>query len=134
MKPTSPDIPLHDIKPLVEVPDTSLYLFAGVVAAGVIAAAVLAYLLWRYLGAKQGENLHRTSLEALRAVDFADAKAAAYAITRHGRIFAGDSERHGEVFANLIARLESYKYRKSVGEVDDEAKGYYRNYLEMIDA
>lgn len=134
MTPTSPDIPLHDIKPLVEVPDNSLYMFIGVVGIAVLLATAFAYLLWRFLHERKKANLRKESLEALKAVSFDDAKTAAYAITRHGRVFAADSERHGEVYFNLVQRLEAYKYKKNVDAIDDEAKGYYHNYLEMLDA
>ncbi len=133
MKPTSPDIPLHDIKPLVEVPDYSLYLFIGVVVLSVAVIAAVLYLGWKIRHERRRVNARKLGLEALKAIDFSDAKAAAYAITRHGYLFADDSPRHNEVFSNLTARLEAYKYRKEVGEIDEEALGYYRNYLEMID-
>ena len=133
MKPTSPDIPLHDIKPLVEVPDYSLYMFIGVLLLALAVIAVVLYFVWKTIDERNRVNERKLGFEALKEIDFGDAKSAAYAISRHGRLFAEDSPRHTQIFASLSERLEAYKYKKEVGEIDDEALGYYRNYLEMID-
>ena len=69
----------------------------------------------------------------INPANFRDPKRAAYAITEYGRIFAEDSERLNETYANLISRLEVYKYKKVVTAIDDESRSYYKIYLEMID-
>ena len=127
------DIPLHDIKPLMEVPDSSFTILTILVG---IAAVVLAgglYLLYRYLQSRKTVNHRKVHYKALKKVDFKDPKRAAYAITEHGRIFAEDSERLNETYANLMSRLEVYKYKKVVAAIDDESRSYYKIYLEMID-
>lgn len=127
------DIPLHDIKPLMEVPDSSftiLIILVGIVA--VVLAGGL-YLLYRYLQSRKTVNHRKVHYKALKKVDFRDSKRAAYAITEHGRIFAEDSERLTETYANLMSRLEEYKYKKVVAAIDDESRSYYKIYLEMID-
>ena len=131
--PSSPDIPLHDIKPLVEVPDSSFVFFVILVALGAAVLIVVAYLLWRHLRRAKEANLRELSYEALQNIDFSDAKKAAYAITRHGFCFTGDGERYQEAYNNLVSRLAPYKYKKSVDPIDDETVGYYRIYVEMID-
>ena len=130
---SSYDIPLHDIKPLMEVPDSSFMILAVVV---VIVAVVLAggiYLFYRYLQSIKTINHRKIHYKALKKVDFKDPKSAAYAITEHGRIFAEDSERLNETYSNLVSRLKVYKYKKVVAAIDDESRSYYKIYLEMID-
>ena len=127
------DIPLHDIKPLMEVPDSSFTILTVLV---VIVAVVLAgglYLFYRYLEGIKRVNHRKIHYKALKKIDFRDPKSAAYAITEHGRIFAEDSERLNETYLNLISRLEEYKYKKVVAAIDDESRSYYKIYLEMID-
>lgn len=127
------DIPLHDIKPLMEVPDSSFTILMIVV---VILTAVFtgaSYLFYRYMESKKRVDHRKIHYKALQKVDFRDAKRAAYAITEHGRIFAEDSERLNESYLNLVSRLEAYKYKKVVSTIDDESRSYYKIYLEMID-
>lgn len=131
--PSAPDIPLHDIKPLVEVPDNSFVLFVIVVVAGAVLLCALLYLLWRYMRRAKEANLRQLSYEALQNIDFSDAKQAAYAITRHGLPFANDGERYREAYDSLVQRLAPYKYKKVVDPIDEETVAYYRIYLGMID-
>lgn len=133
MTPSSYDIPLHDIKPLMEVPDSSLTLLmmiAGVVA--VLLTGAL-FLLYRFMRDRKAVNLRKVYYKQLKAIDFSDSKRAAYSITEHGRLFANDSERLNEAYNNLVARLEAYKYKKTVQPIDAESMSYYKIYLEMID-
>lgn len=131
--PSAPDIPLHDIKPLLEVPDHTFWVFVVVVVAGIILVAGALFLLWRYWRTRKEANLRHNAFEALGSVDFSDPKQAAYAITRHGALFAGDSTRCEEAYASLVARLAPYKYKKSVEPIDEETVSYYNIYLGMID-
>jgi hypothetical protein len=133
VKPNSPDIPLHDIKPLVEINDHSFILFVALIVAGIVLTAALGYLLWRFWRQRKQENLRQKSFEALEAVDLENPKQAAYAITKHGLCFAEDSPRIREAYDNLVSRLAPYKYRKVVGSIDEETISYYQIFVGMID-
>ncbi len=127
------DIPLHDIKPLVEVNDNSFILFMSLVIIGAIVITGLAYLLFLFLKRRKKENTRKEAYALLRDVDFKDAKTSAYAITAHGFIFAEDSPRIKEAYENLVNRLAPYKYKKEVESIDAECKSYYEIYVGMID-
>ena len=133
MVPSSYDIPLHDIKPLMEVPNSSFTLF--VVAIVVLSILVLSasYLFYRYLQNTKNVNPRKADYKALKKVDMRSPKQAAYEITKYGRTFAQDSERLLETYNNLVERLEVYKYRLEVNDIDEESRSYYKIYLEMID-
>ena len=133
MNPSSYDIPLHDIKPLMEVPDNSFVLLGGIIIVATLLLSGGLYLLYKFVKSRQTLNLRKVHFDALGKVDFSDPKKAAYAITDHGRIFADDSERLREAYDNLVVRLNRYKYRKSVEAVDEESRSYYKIYLGMID-
>jgi len=133
MRPSSYDIPLHDIKPLMEVSDYSFTFLSIISGIAVLLLSGALYLLYRYIRSRKRVNLRKVHYEALEMVDFSDPKHAAYAVTLHGRAFADDSERLREAYNNLVDRLERYKYRKSVEPIDDESRNYYKIYLEMID-
>lgn len=128
----SADIPLHDIYPLVEVSDYSLYYFIAV--AVIIAAVVIGIGFWFAKRRRnRRENERKTALETLSHIDFSDPKHAAYTISGIGRMFERDSERTAKAYQNLFERLERYKYAPRVEPIDEETKGYFRLYLEMID-
>jgi len=133
VKPSSVDIPLHDIKPLLEVPDHSLLLLSLLLVAASVFVGGVMFLAWRYMIKRKKVDLRRQNYKALEHIVFDDPKKAAYAITRHGRIFAEDGQRYKETYLNLLSRLTPYKYKKSVAPIDEETISYYRIYVEMID-
>ncbi len=131
--PTAPDIPLHDIKPLVEITDYSFTLFVAVVATATVLLVGTAVLLWRLWRRRREASARLDAFRALEAVDFSDPKRAAYTITKAGFPFADDSTRCREAYDALVDRLAPYKYRKAVDPIDDETRSYYAIYLGMID-
>jgi len=133
MTPSSYDIPLHDIQPLMEVPDSSFGFLMIVVVVVVVLLGSAGYLFYTYFKKEKKLNMRKEYFSALNKVDFKDPKQAAYQITFYGRLFSEDSERLHEAYNNLVEYLEAYKYKKSVESIDDESRSYYKIYLEMID-
>ncbi len=128
------DIPLHDIKPLVEVPDDSLlYLVGG--SLGLIVMMLLILLGWFYRRhrAHKALDLRKYYMEQIHSVDTGNAKEAAYAISKYGHLLA-QSPRELELLSSLDARLSAYKYKKEVDAIDKETLGYYQLFLEVLDA
>lgn len=128
----SVDIPLHDIMPLVEVPDTSIYWFGALAVAGLVLFAIVVFAVLKY---KRGRKINERQLhfEALKKIDLKNPKQSAYAISKEGYFFSHDNERMLGAYQNLFARLEPYKYTPTVEKIDAETLGYYHLYCEMID-
>jgi hypothetical protein len=127
------NIPLNDIAPLVEIHDYSVYYFSGVVIVGLAMIALLVLALLKRF--REGKiDTRRLMIDRLKAIDFSDPKHAAYTISEVGRFFEHESERTHKAYRNLFERLEPYKYAPSVEMIDEETLGYYRLYLEIIDA
>lgn len=129
----SDDIPLHDIKPLMEVADYTLVWLSALTLIAAVVFLLSGYLLW-----KRWRKAHRTDerqrcYEALKSVDLDDTKQAAYAISRYGQCFEGDSPRIKEAYESLCARLSRYKYRPAVPPLDEETRSYYAIFVGMID-
>lgn len=126
------DIPLHDIMPLVEVPDTSIYWFSAliVVVLVVFASGVIWFLKWKKSKKITQRQLH---YEALQKIDLKNPKHSAYTISKEGYFFAHDNERTLGAYQNLFNRLEPYKYAPTVEKIDEETLGYYHVYLGIID-
>lgn len=127
------DVPLHDIKTIVEVQEYSLYYLIGTISLVLILACGIFYLVYNWLKNKNKYNKRKEHLKLLKAVDLKDAKKSAYLITLYGATFKDDGERHTQMFHNLQERLEAYKYKKEVDEIDEETRGYIELFREMCD-
>ena len=127
------DIPLHDIKPIVEVQEYSLYYFTALSLIALFLVSALGYLLYKWFQKRNAFNLRKENYRLLRSLDLNNTKESAYLITSLGATFKDDSPRHKEMYENLINRLEEHKYKKEVGEFGKETLGYIELYKEMID-
>ncbi|MDD2357430.1 MAG: hypothetical protein PHX13_05935 [Thiovulaceae bacterium] len=127
------EIKIRDIKPLLEVPDHSIYLFIAVIIVSLLVLIGLLYLALKWIKTKNRLSLRRTTYQKLLHVDLSDSKKAAYEITRYGLVFKDDSPRNEEMYFNLISRLERYKYKKDVGPFEYEERSYFELYKGMID-
>ncbi len=127
------DIPLHDIKPIVEVQEYSLYYLLGVIGIAIALACGIAYLLYIWYKKRNAFNERKYNIKQINLLDLSDTKSSAYAISLYGYIFKDDSPRHVEMYRNLSQRLESYKYKKDVDKFDSETLGYIELYKSMLD-
>lgn len=125
---------LHDIKPLVEIEDYSFYYFLALSAVGVVVLAGVFYLFLRWLKHRKTENKRQKDLEALRAIDLTkDPKKAAYLLTKYGATFKDDDQRHKEMYANMVEKLQNYKYKKEVEPFDSDTIAVINLYREICD-
>ena len=127
------DVPIHDIKGIVEVQEYSLYYLLGTLVFTLILFGAVAYLLYKYIQKRNAYNQRKEHYKLLQEINLQDTKKAAYAITHYGYIFKDDGERQAGMYANIVDRLEQYKYKKSVDAFDDETLGYIELYKGMID-
>jgi hypothetical protein len=128
------DIPLHDIKPLVEVPDNSLT-FLVIISAVIFSLllVVLGLWIWKKYKNDKALNIRKEYLLKIHEVNTDNAKQAAYEISEYGRALA-TSEKEIALLDSLDKRLSVYKYKKEVGKIDDETLGHFRVFLEVLDA
>ena len=126
-------IQLHDIKPLVEVQEYSLYYFLALVAIALVIVLGALYLGIKWFKHRNRFSLRKEHYKKLNEIDFKDPKKSAYALTHYGATFKDDSQRHTEMYANLLERLEPYKYKKDVPPLEDEVISYIELYRGMID-
>ena len=127
------DVPLHDIKTIVEVQEYSFYYLLGAIFLAILALSVLAYLIYKFIQIRNAYNERKEHFKLLNSLDLTDTKNAAYAISRYGITFANDGVRESEMYKNITSRLEQFKYKKSVKEFDTETLGYIELYKGMID-
>jgi len=127
------DIPLHDIKTIVEVKEYSLYYLLGASAIGLIIFFAIVYLMYKFIKNRNSYSERKEHFKILNELNLSDTKNTAYAISLYGATFKDDGERQKGMYENLISRLETYKYKKSVDEFDKETLSYIELYKGMID-
>ena len=123
---------LRDIKPLLEIPDTSYYIYLAIV--GVLAILVLSiiYFVIKKFILNRKESQAQKYLRQLKRIDWSDAKSSAYLVTYLGRELATDN-RSKEIYTQLLPMLEKYKYRAKVPSVDDETLRQYELLVHVLD-
>ena len=110
---------LRDIKPLVEIPDSSVYLYWALILLAVLLIGVVGYFLITKIRQIKKINMEKRYLEMLDSIDWNSPKKAAYKATYYGRLLAQD-ERRQELFSQLLPLLEKYKYKKEIDLADEE--------------
>ena len=123
---------LRDIKPLLEIPDMSYYIYIGfLIFIGFILLGVLFFLVKKFW-LNRKKDIRKVYFEKLKAIDWDDAKESAYNVTYLGRKLCNE-ERSDEIYRQIIPMLEQYKYRKAVPKVDNETLKQYNLLVHVID-
>ena len=127
------EIPLHDIKPLIEIHEYSLYYLIGVSILVVLILSGFIYLAYKWMKNRKKYNRRAHHYKMLYAVDYSNPKKAAYDLTFYGATFKDDSERHLKAYENMLEHLQKYKYKKNVEDFDADTSHVIELYKGMID-
>jgi hypothetical protein len=117
----TPAAQLRDIKPPVAIPDWSAWFYWGVIVLGIIILIIALYFLIKTLLGMRRTNRRKAWLAALQAIDWNDPKHAAYEATRLGRLLLPEDDeksRLHELYRQMVAELEKYKYKKTIDPLD----------------
>jgi len=125
------DIPLHDIKPILEIKEYSFYYFLGFSFLVLCMACAAIYLIYKYIKNKNRYNIRKEHLKLLNSTNLDDAKKAAYEITFYGATFKDDTPEHMKMYDDMVLKLQEYKYKKEVEPLDEEALKYIELYRGM---
>jgi len=123
---------LRDIKPLLEIPDSSYYIYWGLIGFGILLVLGLLFFIVKKLWENRKINLAKGYLEALKKIDWKDTKKSAYEATHYARLLATD-ERRRELFSQLEPMLEEYKYKKVVDTLDVDTHNKFNLYVQVAD-
>jgi len=123
---------LRDIKPLLEIPDSSYYIYWGLIIFVALLAVGILFFIAKKLWDNRKINLAKGYLEALKKIDWKDTKKSAYEATHYARLLATD-ERRKELFSQLEPMLEKYKYKKEVDEIDNDTLNKFNLYVQVSD-
>ena len=123
---------LRDIKPLLEIPDSSYYIYWGLIIFVALLLLGIVFFVFKKLWENRKINLAKGYLEAIKKIDWIDTKKSAYEATHYARLLATD-ERKKELFSQLEPMLEQYKYKKVVGEIDPDTQNKFNLYVQVAD-
>ena len=123
---------LRDIKPLLEIPDSSYYIYWGLITFAILLVVGILFFVLKKLWDNRKINLAKGYLEAIKKIDWVDTKKSAYEATHYARLLATD-ERRKELFSQLEPMLEKYKYKKEVDEVDTDTRNKFNLYVQVAD-
>lgn len=123
---------LKDIKPLLEIPDISYYIYWGLIGFGVVLIVAILFFVIKKIWQSRKVNLAKVYLKELKNIDWVDTKESAYKATHYARLLATD-DRKIELFSQLEEMLEKYKYKKEVDEIDEDTQAKFNLYVQVAD-
>jgi len=123
---------LRDIKPLVEIPDISFYIYMSLIIISLIFGIILIFIVTKKVLSLKKINKHKEYLKKLKSIDFKDAKQSAYDATHYGRLVANTSRKE-EIFCQLLPFLEQYKYKRDVNSIDSNTLKQFNLFLQVVE-
>jgi len=125
-------IEIHDIKPIVEIPDVSIYFYYSIIVLLVTLGSIVIFFIYKFLKPKKRSEEYKY-YEILRNTDFENTKKAAYDISKYGRLLAKD-ERQKRLILELVELLSMYKYKKEIkSKISNEIETKFQIFMESID-
>ena len=125
-------IKIHDIKPIVVIPDFSVYLYYGLFFLVFVVICFIIYGIYRFFKPKI-KTQEMFWYEKLQNLDFNNPKQTAYDISKYGRFLAKE-ERQIRLIDELISELSSYKYTKETSNtLTQEIKLKFNVFMDTID-
>jgi len=125
-------VQLRDIKPLLEIPDSSYTIYWGLISFVALLFLGVLFFVFKKLWDNRKINLAKGYLEAIKKIDWVDTKKSAYEATHYARLLATD-ERRKELFSQLEPMLEQYKYKKEVNDIDTDTRNKFNLYVQVAD-
>ena len=110
---------LKDIKGIVQVSDYSLYYLLAILLAFIV-VLIVAFYLYRKPRARKKPTSKEIALKNLQDIDFQNPKDIAYGFTLNIPFFISDENR--SEMENLLEKLEIYKYKKEIPNMEEELK------------
>lgn len=122
---------LHDIKDIVEIPDTSIFIFSLICFISLLLLLGIILLIIKFIKSKK-VNERKVHFDTLKQIDFSNSKETAYIITKSIR-FLAQNEREKNLGFEIIDELEDYKYKKDVKDIDNSLKIKLDRFLDVVD-
>ncbi len=123
---------IHDIKPIVKIPDYTIYLYYSLILICLLIAILVLYFIYKYFKNRK-DSIEKAYLQNIKNIDFKNSKQSAYTISKYGRLLA-NTNRQKRLFDELNSSLEEFKYKKVVSNnIPQEIQAQYDIFLESLD-
>lgn len=124
-------IKIHDIKPIVTIPDISIYLYYLSICLSILFILTIIFFVYKFMKPKSRAKEYEY-YKNLQNIDFNHVKQAAYDISKYARLLAIES-RQIELMKDLCDELSLYKYKKEIPEdFDKKIKNKFNLFMESI--
>jgi len=125
-------IKINDIKPIVEIPDVSIYVFYTLIFVSLLIACFIIYFVYNFFKPKKKTD-EKIYYEKLQALDFIDMKQTAYDISKYGRLLAKE-ERQIRLMDELHEELSYFKYQKNISSTfPKEIRSKFTIFMDTLD-
>lgn len=124
-------VKIHDIKPLTDIPDLSIYLLGCLIVLAIALVLTIIYLIFNFLKNKKADQKKQWH-KILDELDFSNTKHAAYQITKYGRLLAV-TDREIKLIEEIIHDLEENKYKKEVKPIKKSVISKFHTFMENVD-
>ena len=123
---------IHDIKPLYNVPDYSIFIYYGLIILITMIFIFSLYLIYNYFQ-KRKNSKEKEYYKILCNLSFNNPKQDAYTISTYGRLLAKE-ERSQKLLNDLWEDLQIYKYKKDVPvSFSQETKAKFTTFMDSLD-
>ena len=78
---------IHDIKPIVQIPDFTIYIYYGLIVSSFIFFLIILYFTYKVFK-KKAISKEKEYFSILNNIDFSNTKESSYIISRYGRLLA----------------------------------------------
>jgi len=118
---------LKDIKPVVEIHDNSIIIFAVTVFSLIILLTLIYLLLKPKRKRRKKLTLREINLEKLKSINFDDDKDIAYTFSSLAEEFIDKA-----LYQDILKELEEFKYKKQTPPMPETLKSKIKNIIKDI--
>jgi hypothetical protein len=125
-------IKINDIKPIVEIPDMSIYLYYIIITIVFLFIIFIGYFIYKFL-TRDKNTIQKGYYKKLKDIDFENIKQTAYTISKYGQLLAKD-DRQIQLISEIVSQLEPYKYKKEITTpISNDIRVKFDTFMETID-
>ncbi len=123
---------IHDIKPIVEIPDFTIYIYYGLICFSIIFLIIIGYTIFKMFNEKQISS-EKEYYNILETINFDESKQSSYLISKYGRLLA-KTPREIQLINDIHLNLEQYKYKRNTNnKIETDIQSQFTIFMDSID-
>lgn len=121
---------LKDIKDIVEVSDSTLWMLSGLIVLTILIIAIALYFYKNRRRRRKKPTQKELALQKLQSLDYSNPKDVVYTFEESARLFLDEKKRAH--FEKIVKALEIYKYKKDVPALKEESKKMMQAFIKEL--